>query len=221
MSGFSNWKDAPRYFTRHDSTHIHKAATDLTVNIPLPTSDVGDMLSFTHAKEKASNQKCFIKIAKNIKYLAKQRSAFHGDGDEGDSKFTQLMHLHSLDDSDLPVFLSKKTNKYTSTQIQNEISKIMSLLPLQHVFTSVQASKYFAVVEDKVIDSASKEQFVICLHCVDDNLQPNEDFIGLYHVQSIQADVLVHCLKDCMLHLNINLHSCCGQCYDGAGICVG
>ena len=70
-----------------------------------------------------------------------------------------------------------------------------------------QASKYFALMADEVTDSANNEQFVICLQWVNDNLEPNEDFIGLYHVMSIQADVLVSCLQDCMLHLNIDIHN--------------
>ena len=84
LSGLNSWKDATCCFTRHESTHVHKAATDFMVNRPVTSSDVGDMLSSTHAKEKATNRKCLIKIAENIKYLAKQGIAFRADGDEGD-----------------------------------------------------------------------------------------------------------------------------------------
>ena len=49
---------------------------------------------------------------------------------------------------------------------------------------------------DEVTDSLNKEQFVICLRWVDDNFVPSEDFIGLHHVESIQAGELVACLKD-------------------------
>ena len=163
------------------------------------------MLSSAHTKEKASNRKRLIKVAENIRYLSRQGIAFRGDGDEVDSNFMQLMHLRALDDPDLVSFLSKKTNKYTSPQIQNELIKIMALQILWHVSTLVQASKYFALMADEVSDSANNEQFVICLRWVNDNLELNEDFIGLYHVESIQADVLVGCLQDCMLHLNIDI----------------
>ena len=97
----------------------------------------------------------------------------------------------------------------------------MALQILQHVPTLVQASKYFALMADEVTDSANNEQFVICLRWVNDNLEPNEDFIGLYHVESIQADVLVGCLRDCMLRLNIDIHNCRSQCYDGAANMCG
>ena len=160
------------------------------------------MLSSAHAKEKASKRKCLMKFAENIRHLSSQRIAFCGDGDEVHSNFMQLIHLRALDDPNLVVFVSKKTNKYTSPQIQNELLRIMALQSLQCISTLIQASKYFALLADEVTDSANNEQFVICLQWVNDNLEPNQDFIGLYHVQSLQAGVLVGCLKDCMLCLN-------------------
>ena len=43
-----------------------------------------------------------------------------------------------------------------------------------------------------------------------------EDFISLYDVESITANSLVRCLKDCMLQMNIGISNCRAQCYDGA-----
>ena len=50
---------------------------------------------------------------------------------------------------------------------------------------------------DEVTDLANNEQFVTCIRSVNDNLEPNEDFIGLYHFKSIQAAVLVQ-----LMHLH-------------------
>ena len=130
MTGFSNWKDTTRSFTRHESTTAHKAATDLLVKIPLTTGDVGDMLSSAHTKEKASNQKCLVKVAENIRYLSRQGIAFRGDGDEVDSNFLQLMHLRALDDPDLVSFLSKETKKYSSPQNSKRINQDYGLADL-------------------------------------------------------------------------------------------
>jgi len=44
---------------------------------------------------------------------------------------------------------------------------------------------------DECIDVANKDQFAICIRWVDDDLQDPEDFIGLYEVPGISADVLV------------------------------
>ena len=48
------------------------------------------------------------------------------------------------------------------------------------------------------------------------DFQRFEDFISLYDVESITANSLVRCLKDCMLQMNIRISNCRAQCYDGA-----
>lgn len=87
---------------------------------------------------------------------------------------------------------------------------------LRVIASSVQESRYFALMADEVTDCSNKEQFVICLRSVNNDFQPIEDFIGLYDVESITADSLVRCLKDCMLRLNLSISNCRAQCYDGA-----
>ena len=61
----------------------------------------------------------------------------------------------------------------------------------------------FVIIADKVTDSSNKEQLVVCFRSVDDNFQPTEEFVGLHHVESINADALVGCLKDTMLRMNL------------------
>ena len=69
---------------------------------------------------------------------------------------------------------------------------------------------------DEVTDVSNKEQVVICLRHANQDLEVSEEFIGLYHVHSIKSDVLVACLKDVLLRLNLSINNCRGQCYDGA-----
>ena len=49
---------------------------------------------------------------------------------------------------------------------------------------------------DDVTDCSNKEQFIICLRWVDNNLTPHEDFIGLHFINNISSATLVACLKD-------------------------
>ena len=56
---------------------------------------------------------------------------------------------------------------------------------------------------------------------VDENLEPHEDFIGLYKVDSTAADVTVKVLKDTLLRFNLSIYQCRGQCYDGASSMSG
>ncbi len=63
----------------------------------------------------------FLKILSNVQFLARQGLPLRGDGEETDSNFTQLLKSRGLDDPRIDSWLSKKTSKYTSHIIQNEI----------------------------------------------------------------------------------------------------
>ena len=57
---------------------------------------------------------------------------------------------------------------------------------------------------------------VIVIRWVSEDLQEHESFIGLYEVDSIDANCLAHSIKDVLLRLNVNISHCRGQYYDGA-----
>jgi len=62
----------------------------------------------------------------------------------------------------------------------------------------IQHAKYYSLA-DEVTDSSNKGKFVVCIHWIDKNLQAHEDFIGIYHVDTIEANCLVERLKDTLL----------------------
>ena len=79
-----------------------------------------------------------------MKFLARQGIPFHGDGNESDGNFMQLPHLRVLDDSKITDMLQKKTNKYTSPQIQNELIQLMSIKVLREIAAFIHQASYFA-----------------------------------------------------------------------------
>ena len=54
-----------------------------------------------------------------------------------------------------------------------------------------------------------------------DSLNPHEEFIGLHVVPNICADTLVACIRDTLIHMNLSIQNCRGQCYDGASNMAG
>ena len=44
----------------------------------------------------------------------------------------------------------------------------------------------------------------------------HEEFIDIHVVPNICADTLVACIWDMLIHVNLTLKNCRGQCYDGA-----
>ena len=152
----------------------------------------------------------------SIQYLAWQGLAIRGDGTgEIDGNFSQLMKLRSEDDPLLLDWLKKKTVKYTGHDMQNEALQVMALRILRQIASSIQTS-IFTIMVDETTDVGTKEQVVIVLRWVDNKLNVNEDFIGLYLADSITSDSLVAIIHDVLLRMNLKLENCRGQCYDGA-----
>jgi len=100
FAGFSNWKDATVAFVSHKKSTTQKRAVESVITIP-QTSDVGELLSSAHAAEKRTNQHCCVAIAENVRFLARQGVALHGDGDEDNSTFTRLLYLRAVDQPQL------------------------------------------------------------------------------------------------------------------------
>ena len=216
INGFTSWKDGPRAFKKHQISDCHREAIETFVILPQCTQDVGELLSTEHEAEKVHNRKMLLLILQNIRFLSRQGLPLRGDGDESASNFIQLLCLRDVDHEVIDLWLKKKSNKYTSPEIQNECLRIMSLHILQEISHNIVESHCFSIMADECTDCSNKEQFTINIRWVDQNLNEHEDFLGLYQVSTIDAKNLVCAIKDVLIRMNANLSDCRGQCYDGA-----
>lgn len=219
-TGYTNWKDATVNFAKHEKSKCHADALFTTVTAPR-MGDIGESLSAQLAKDKLERRQCFMAIIQNLRFLARQGLPLRGDGDETDSNSIQLLKLRANDDPRILEWVKKKTDKYTSGDMQNEILKVMAMKVLRNVVHSIHASKFFAILVDETTDSSNREQVVICLRWVDDAFEAHEEFIGVYQVDSITANTLVKVIKDVLLRMNLPLKKVRGQCYDGAAAMAG
>lgn len=115
----------------------------------------------------------------------------------------QLLQLCAIDDPNVSATLEKKSDKYTSPQIQNEILKLLYLQVMRHISSDIQCAKYYSLMADEVTNTSNKEQFVVCIRWIDEDLQAHEDFVGIHHVDTIEADSPVARLKDTLLQMNL------------------
>ena len=145
------------------------------------------MPAITSALEeyKDINRKTITKIVSNIHLLCRRRIPLLSDGDGNNSNFTQIVHIRTKDNTALSTWLVKKTNKYTSWQMQNEMLKVMALCVLIDVAASLHSSPFNSIMADDTTDSSNREQGVICLRWVDNNLNAHKEFIGLQQVDTI------------------------------------
>lgn len=136
-----------------------------------------------------------MKILQNIAFLAHQGLPLRGDGNEDDSNYIQLLNLRAIDDPRIIEWLQKRSDKYTSSVIQNEILKIMALKVIQKIAKFLQGSEFFTIMADETADASNKEQVVICLFVCDGwtiTLRHTKNSLGC--IKSIQL-MLVHCIK--------------------------
>ena len=127
----------------------------------------------------------------------------------------QLLRLRADDDPDLVAWLQRKQNKYTSHEIQNEILKTMAMSVSRDLASCLQSSPFLTLMMDETTDVSNTEQVVIVFRWVSDSLEVHEEFLGLYQVASIKAEVLASIAIDCLQRLNISVTKLRGQCYDG------
>ena len=59
--------------------------------------------------------------------LARQALPIRGDGNESNSNYMQFLKLRGEDDAQIFEWLKKKTDKYTSVDIQNRMLKTIAL----------------------------------------------------------------------------------------------
>ena len=49
----------------------------------------------------------------------------------------------------------------------------------------------------------------------------SEDFIGLHPLETANSDSITQIIKDVLLRLDLSIHDCRGQCYDGPKVMTG
>ena len=118
-------------------------------------------------------------------------------------------------------WLTKKTDKYTAPDMQNEMLKVMALHVLRQVAYLIQTAPFMSIMVDETTDVSNKEQVVICFRWVDKKLEAHEEYVGLYQVESTKASELHYIIHDVLRRLNIAISKLRGQCYDGASSMSG
>ena len=206
--GFNYWKDGTIRLCSHESTSFHKEAMQVVLELPKQCADIGERLSKQHSDNKKRNREWLLKILASMRYLARQGFSFRGDGDDKDSNLMQLLALRAQKGSELHAWMERKSDRYLSRDMQNELLKTMALMVLSKIGQTIKDSKFFSIMCDECTDASNREQLVICLRWVDDNLEAHEDFTGLYQLDKTSANFITGRLKDVLVRLQLSLSRC-------------
>ena len=66
---------------------------------------------------------------------------------------------------------------------------------------------YFTIMANECADVTNEEQLVICLHCVDENLEVHEDFVGLHPSSDTKADTIVKVILDTIHRIGLKIEN--------------
>ena len=91
------------------------------------------------------------------------------------SNFSQLLLLQGIACPALLTWMKKRTNKYTSGEIQNEFLEIVAWHIVRQICSDIAKNGFFTITADECTDVSNKEQFVFCICWVDNTLTASED----------------------------------------------
>ena len=103
------------------------------------------MIDENEKKRSVLNRHIFLSILETLQYLARQGLAVWGDDDD-EPNFNQLMRMQSKKSPELTDWLSKKTERYTSHDVQNEIINLMSNQIMRNLLEPVCSYTFFGYV---------------------------------------------------------------------------
>ena len=197
-SGYKNWKNATDTkigFDQHEKSAVHCSAVNGFVEVPRSTDDIVGTVTINLLEIQQKYFSGLMKILSSIRYLARQRLPLCSHNDS-ESNFRQLLLLRAEDDPNFQEWLHKETNRFTSSAIQNETLKDMTMHMLRSIVKNIKKSSYYSIMADETTDIINNEQFVICIRWVDNDLNANEDFIGLDELSVRNIETLAFILKE-------------------------
>ena len=213
--GFDSWNKAVERLRKHEGCDSHKEAIERISKIPSSVKNIEEMFSSDMVKQKAENRRCLKIIVNALIYLARQNIALRNT-DANDSNFVQLLKFSAINDPILQKWIEKKKEKYTHSDIQNELLKIMALQIMRKIVQKIHSTEFFCLMCDETTDVSNFEQAVVMFRHVDDDLKPHEEFMGFYKLDSISAEHIFNILQDTLTRFGLTFTKCRGQSYDGA-----
>ena len=97
-----------------------------------------------------------------------------------------------------------------SPNAKNEILEIMALIVLRGTASDIAESGYYTIMADESSDASNIEQLVICICWVDKEMIVCEEYIGLMPVAQTNANIIVICMNNVLLRMNLKIQDARG-----------
>ena len=169
-------------------------------NMIQPEKSVASQLDGQHAEQLRKNQELIKCVAKNVHFCGKQGIALRGHQDDSTAtsssnrgNFRELLDFcAAAGDEHLQDHLKSRQGNamYSSKTIQNQLIEVIGDQVRSRIIDSVQASRYFSILCDKVTDVSGMEQLSLVLRFVDQSNSIREEFVDFVQGERITGEVL-------------------------------
>ena len=174
--GVNEWKNAHSKFCWHEKSSIHiEAVSKLLEN--RNEKDIVELFGQEDLKQKQESFRCLLKIFSVLRVLTRQGEALRGHTEE-ESNFFQHLKCLAEGNEELTAWIGKKTFRFISPKIQNEIVQMMALDILEKVTENVKKANFFSILLDESRDVSNHEQAAFSVRYVDSDFNRHEVFLG-------------------------------------------
>ena len=115
----------------------------------------------------------------------------------------KLLVLRSHDLPFMSSWLNIKTN-WTQWAVQNEVLEMMAHSVLRQIMT--ETISFYVVMADETMDVSRKEQMVVLIRIVDEDLNITEKLLGLYSMDKCDVESIFSAIVDALLRCNLPLN---------------
>ena len=96
----------------------------------------------------------------------------------------------------------------TSHFARGDVESHMALKIFREIAAGIRSAEFHVTMAGETSDISDTEQLVIRIQWVDDNLNSQEEFIGLHLLQITNDDTIIKVIKHILLRMNISLSKC-------------
>lgn len=172
--------------------------------------------------EQLKARNALLAIFTSVRHLARQGVAMRG-GSDCDGNLIEILKLRAVDNADLAWWLSRfesdganRCRHLLSHDIQNEMLSDISQSILRRLLDEIQKSKFYAVMCDGTQDINGQEQVSISIRYVDEDLYPQEVFLGFYETAETTGKAIGSLILDTLCRFGLPLENLRGLSFDGA-----
>nr|XP_014695572.2 zinc finger MYM-type protein 1 isoform X2 [Equus asinus] len=219
--GISNWKKTLEKFRKHEKSEMHLKSLQFWREYQFCDEAINAHLSI-RAKKIEENKKYLKLIIENILFFGKQclplRENDQSVSSVNKGSFLELVEIRAKDKGE-EIFrlMNSQVDFYNSTQIQNDIIEIVKTEMLQDIVNEINLSSAFSIICDETTDSATKEQFSVCVRYPQKTSKAiliKERFLGFIDVEEMTGTSLHRAIRTYLQQIGADLNKIHGQAYD-------